>query len=193
MIYRLTMRAYVWKLTPDGPQTVVVRIGANNLSHVEIVEGLEEGDRIYLGTPPGSETPEFAQPESIIEAEDAIAFEAGSAMPAGMNRNDRQRGGRGGRGGGNNQFLDALRGFLVTEWPDRAEELQDPGNWFRMLREPGFQAEIEEAIQSNADLSDQWQDYRQRATSRSRGGDRTGRGGRGGDRTGRGRGGRDGR
>ena len=194
--------AYVWKLTPDGPETVMVKIGANNLSHVEVVEGLEEGDRIYLGTPPGAEAPEFEQPESIIEVEDAMASEAGSAMPAGMNRNatGRPRGGRGGRGGGrggrgnrgggDSQFLGALRGFLVIEWPDRAEELQDPRNWFRMLQEPGFQREVEEAIQPNADLSDQWRAYRERATSRNRGGDRAGRGG---DRTGRGRGGRDGR
>ena len=50
---------YVWKVTPEGPMAVTVEIGRNNLSKVEIVEGLQEGDQVFLGTPPGVEAPKL--------------------------------------------------------------------------------------------------------------------------------------
>jgi multidrug efflux pump subunit AcrA (membrane-fusion protein) len=55
---------FVWKVLPAGPKPVAVEIGANNLTHVEILAGLEEGERIYLVRPPGMELPrdERAQP-----------------------------------------------------------------------------------------------------------------------------------
>jgi multidrug efflux pump subunit AcrA (membrane-fusion protein) len=205
--------AYAWKITPDGPTAVIIEIGNNNLSHVEIVEGLQEGDMIYLGTPPGSEAPEFEQPEDGFEVEDAISLEPGSAVQAGMRsapdtggrpmgggrefgRGGRggRGGGRGGQGGGNNEFLNQLREHMIAEIPDRAAEFEDMGNWFRMLRDPGFQNEIEGAIQSRPDLLEQWQAYRERASSRGRdrgergqgpGRERGGRRGRGGQEPGR--------
>ena len=46
-------QTYVWRVTPDGPEVRTVQTGKSNSSHVEIVEGLWEGDRIYLGKATG--------------------------------------------------------------------------------------------------------------------------------------------
>jgi HlyD family secretion protein len=48
---------YVWKVTPRGPTAAAVELGANNLTHVQVLAGLTEGERIYLVRPPGSELP----------------------------------------------------------------------------------------------------------------------------------------
>ncbi len=48
---------FVWRMTPDGPAAVQVELGGNNLTHVEIVSGLAEGDRISLVRPAGAELP----------------------------------------------------------------------------------------------------------------------------------------
>lgn len=47
-------RSYVYKWTPEGPVPEVVALGANNLTRVEVIEGLSEGDQIYLVPPPGA-------------------------------------------------------------------------------------------------------------------------------------------
>jgi len=48
---------FVWKITPGGPVATKVELGGNNLTHVEIVAGLAEGDRISLVRPAGAELP----------------------------------------------------------------------------------------------------------------------------------------
>jgi multidrug efflux pump subunit AcrA (membrane-fusion protein) len=55
---------FVWKVRAEGPEHVAVEIGANNLTHVEILAGLVEGERIHLVRPPGVQLPrdERAQP-----------------------------------------------------------------------------------------------------------------------------------
>lgn len=50
---------YVWKQTPSGPVAQPVLLGANNLTNVVIIDGLEEEDRVYLSPPEGSAAPEF--------------------------------------------------------------------------------------------------------------------------------------
>lgn len=52
---------YVWKVTREGPVAQWVRFGASNLDHAEILEGLDEGEEIYLGVPPGSVPPAFGR------------------------------------------------------------------------------------------------------------------------------------
>lgn len=49
---------FVWKATPAGPQAARVRLGANNLTHVEIRDGLAAGERIHLVRPPGARLPD---------------------------------------------------------------------------------------------------------------------------------------
>lgn len=56
---------YVWKATPSGPQANVVKIGRSTLTHVEILEGVREGEQVFLAEPPGMVAPQFEQPQSI--------------------------------------------------------------------------------------------------------------------------------
>ena len=53
--------SYVFTATPRGPVAAEVKLGKNNLTHVEILSGLKEGDRIYLVDPPGARIPVPAQ------------------------------------------------------------------------------------------------------------------------------------
>ncbi len=61
---------FVWKVTPDGPLATPVALGANNLTHVEVVSGLAERDRIYLVRPPGARLPAGAEQGSEAPAEE---------------------------------------------------------------------------------------------------------------------------
>lgn len=48
---------YVFRSTSEGPTPVRVTIGRNNLTHVEIVAGLAEGDVVHLVPPEGAKLP----------------------------------------------------------------------------------------------------------------------------------------
>ena len=50
---------YVWKSTPAAPVATRVSLGRNNLTHVEIQEGVEVGDMVYLSPPLDVEPPTF--------------------------------------------------------------------------------------------------------------------------------------
>ena len=63
--------------SPELARTRVILLGASNLTRVEVLAGLEVGDRVYLVQPPGVQLPK-PPPE---EAEDKI--DAGNdAVPA---------------------------------------------------------------------------------------------------------------
>jgi len=49
---------YVWLLEGDVPVARRVTLGRNNLTHVEVLQGLAVGDRIRLVPPPGRELPD---------------------------------------------------------------------------------------------------------------------------------------
>lgn len=51
---------FVWLETAGGPVPAPVQLGASNLTHVEVLEGLAEGDRIHLVRPPGVRLPDAA-------------------------------------------------------------------------------------------------------------------------------------
>jgi hypothetical protein len=72
-------RHYVWKVGPDGPIAAPVELGANNLTHVQILAGLDEGERIYLVRPPGSELP--AAPEATTTPAEPAELGAAGAKP----------------------------------------------------------------------------------------------------------------
>ena len=61
---------FVWKITPDGPVAVKVELGGNNLTHVEVVSGLADRDRISLVRPAGAELP--GEEEERAEATEPI-------------------------------------------------------------------------------------------------------------------------
>ncbi|MEY2980506.1 MAG: hypothetical protein RL562_733 [Planctomycetota bacterium] len=58
---------YVWRASASGPEAIEVKIGRNTLSHVEILEGIDAGDQIYMAPPAGVLAPEFEQPQTIDE------------------------------------------------------------------------------------------------------------------------------
>jgi HlyD family secretion protein len=76
-------RHFVWKVTPGGPVATEVELGGNNLTHVEVIAGLAEGDQIHLVRPPGAQLPgaedQPEPPESGLEA----ARAEGARAPAG--------------------------------------------------------------------------------------------------------------
>jgi HlyD family secretion protein len=78
---------YVWKLTPSGPAATEVELGGNNLTDVQVLAGLDEGDRIYLVRPPGSQLPpdveEVLAPEQAAELGQAKASTSPASADAG--------------------------------------------------------------------------------------------------------------
>ncbi len=61
---------YVWKSTPTAPVATRVRLGRNNLTHVEIQEGVEVGDMVYLSPPLDVEPPTFDQGPAGLPTEE---------------------------------------------------------------------------------------------------------------------------
>ena len=51
------MCPFVFMDTPRGPVATEVELGQNNLTHVQILSGLKEGDRVYLVEPTGVRLP----------------------------------------------------------------------------------------------------------------------------------------
>jgi HlyD family secretion protein len=175
---------YVWKVTPEGPVATRVQLGLNNTTHVEIREGLEEGDRIYLAQPVGTELPEFDQPErerSLIPEIPILTTAA--AVDAGMRSrgsgSPRPTGGMGGgnmsgmsgrgMGGGSMQSLQQLREFLIEEIPEYSEQLADERGWFSLLRDPDFQRAADGALKLDPDLRAQWQGLQEMMSGMGRG------------------------
>lgn len=74
---RVGNQHFVWLLQGGDPVATRVELGANNLTHVEVVHGLSAGDRIHLVRPPGVELPEVEEdPEPDVTIEPPRATEA---------------------------------------------------------------------------------------------------------------------
>lgn len=98
-VRRVDRTQYVWKATQKGPTAAKVKLGRSTTAQVEILDGLVEGERIYLAPPPGSTAPKFPEEPSEVAAQDptpqlpgdvnrgvpavdAAAGEPGTAAPA---------------------------------------------------------------------------------------------------------------
>lgn len=68
---------FVWLATSEGPVAGPVELGANNLTHVEVVSGLREGDRVHLVRPRGVQAPEAAAADSGTGATDEASVARG--------------------------------------------------------------------------------------------------------------------
>jgi multidrug efflux pump subunit AcrA (membrane-fusion protein) len=55
---------YVWKGTSVGPVAQWVKLGSSNLDVAEVLDGLDDGEMVYLGIPEGSVPPTFGQEDS---------------------------------------------------------------------------------------------------------------------------------
>ena len=188
-VHRAETVHYVWKRTPSGPEAVRVTVGRNNLTHVEIEAGLEEGETIYLAVPPGAEIPEFNLPgnrglETVLG--DAAEDRANSER----RRRERERT----QAIMNNPALltGRLRTFLTEQLPDRAASLASDASFYRLLADDGFLDEMEQALTSDPALQEQWEAFRDAAQNQAPAAGRGGPGARGGNR-GPGRGGPRGR
>ena len=53
---------FVFKNTPNGPVAVPVELGVSNLTHVEVVKGVEDGDEVWLAPPAGHQLPGPKEP-----------------------------------------------------------------------------------------------------------------------------------
>lgn len=58
-VRRVDKHRYVWKATAGGPTAVEVKIGRSTTTQVEITDGLEVGQQVYLAPPPGTTEPKF--------------------------------------------------------------------------------------------------------------------------------------
>jgi hypothetical protein len=190
---------YLWKEATSGPVAQVVRVGRNNLTHVEVVDGLVEGETIFLAPPPGAELPEFAQAE---DAADAMFSSADvSRADAAMFRQQQRRQQVTALLENPTEFLGRLREFLLVELPNYGNELEDENNWMRLLSDPSFQDEADLVLGTAPTLLEAWQIFKDNGgqlsapggTNRPAGAGRGGPGGRGRGRGGRGRGGERGR
>ncbi len=68
---------YVWKVNGNGPLAVAVKVGRSTNEEVEILQGVEPGDRIYKAPPTGVMAPEFEQPV-VEDGPEMPTLEAGS-------------------------------------------------------------------------------------------------------------------
>ena len=115
---------YVWVHTGEGPVARQITLGQQNHTHTVVLEGLEEGEMVYMLEPLGMTAPEYEQPESTGLAlpdnwdEISQGYQQGLSVfdnpgafqtfqAGGANRDRSERGGgnrgrgRGERGGGN--------------------------------------------------------------------------------------------
>jgi hypothetical protein len=61
-VFRDRSANFVWKRTREGPAATRVKVGRQNKERVEILEGVDEGDVLYLVAPPGVAAPKLEQP-----------------------------------------------------------------------------------------------------------------------------------
>lgn len=152
---------YVWRAPAGGgdPEPVRVEIGRSNVSHVEIVSGVNEGDRLYLGPPAGANAPEYEQPERKIDqgsdleggmsAEEAKAAARKRREAETANRDKERRSEGGGQGGGS-ASMSGFTALLKRKLPQFATELEGgPRAIF------GNQ-QIKDAIQADPELKEKW-------------------------------------
>ena len=59
---------YVWLQTSGGPVARLIELDQKNDTHIVVLEGLSEGDQVFLENPEGIAPPSFAQPESEDDA-----------------------------------------------------------------------------------------------------------------------------
>lgn len=72
---------YVCKQGANGPEAVRIKVGRQNSERVEVLEGLAEGDVIYLKPPAGFTPPKFEQPVVATPPPAPNAPAAGAGQP----------------------------------------------------------------------------------------------------------------
>lgn len=115
---------YVWKEGPEGPVVQKVKVGRQNTERVEVLEGLAEGDSVYLKVPVGVQAPKLEQPI----APQAAVLKPGEGEPTaqrpapGNGANGSAAGGANANGGGRRGGGGAMRKKLVEMTPAELEE-----------------------------------------------------------------------
>ncbi|MHC5064326.1 MAG: efflux RND transporter periplasmic adaptor subunit, partial [Planctomycetota bacterium] len=178
---------FVWREGSSGPEAVRVEVGENNLTHVQILDPLKEGERVYLSPPPGLEAPTYEQPEfEDMTEEDAPGprREGAGNRPEGRNMNGSSSPSNGSFAGAssqNNSAMTAIREALAAKFPERTDLKAEGFGWMRAMREPEVQQAIKDDPQLNK-MVEEWRNSRSERGGRRGGGSRGGgsRGGRGG-------------
>ena len=114
-VVAVTDQQYVYVLQEDGPVRRRVKVGQSNQSHVEIIEGVDEGERVILN-PRSRFEQEIADLEASLsadrDAQEAKANEAVRERPAPAASTDTSAkpaagpGGKGGPGGNPAAFME---------------------------------------------------------------------------------------
>lgn len=180
---------YVWKATNDGPQAIEVKLGQNNLTHVQIVRGVSAGDEVYLAPPEGVDPPKFEQPEeqpakpARTGKSDGDLAQADPVAQTGQpgpeqrrpeqrrpeQRGQRQGGRRSGRRPMSSPAFNELLRMLAKKLPQRADDLKDPSTFFRVMRDP----DVAGVLESDPAISAKWTEI-QNSFRRRMGGSRGG-------------------
>ncbi len=169
---------FVWVAKEGGPEAVRVEVGENNLTHVQILDPLQEGENVFLSPPPGMEAPVYEQPEF----DDMQEEKSPAGKPEAGGRRGARSGGRDmngsftGASSQGNSAMTAIREALAAKFPDRNDLKAEGMGWVRAMREP----DIKQAIAEDPRLSKMIEDWRKSSSQgRGRGGRRGGRGDRG--------------
>ncbi|MFQ5503276.1 MAG: efflux RND transporter periplasmic adaptor subunit, partial [Planctomycetota bacterium] len=90
-VHRRGRVLYAWKETASGPLAVPVKTGISNDQFVRILEGLAEGERIYLSEPRGVEAPDFAElNEQLLQETEQRQRDLASTAEASMNNRGKE-------------------------------------------------------------------------------------------------------
>jgi multidrug resistance efflux pump len=169
-INREVRALYCWVHRDSGPVARQVQVGSESLAAVEITEGLEAGDWVYLNPPAGVQDPtDLVQPKPETEVKPVL----GSDEPAPV-RLDPELASKPFTEAESKDATERLTAWIREKFPEKVTDAEgDSRGMFRLFRDETVQAAIEQDPEM-AMLS-----ARLRATMMQRFGGGRGRGGRG--------------
>lgn len=141
---------YVWLDKPEGPVAHPVELGMNDFQFVEITDGLEEGDRVFLAVPPDAKEPEFTQPveelPDLPEPTEATPAEEGTddgnVVEAAASQDD---------GASIGELFQRLSSVLKTNHPELAPIVEkDRRAWMT-------NADVQRALREDEELKSTWE------------------------------------
>ena len=188
---------YIWKHTAAGPVATPVQAGRHNSERVVIMEGVAEGDLVYLTPPIGVSEPKFEQPAMPVAAplkDDGKAEPGMRGNPggdqAGPGGNRGNRGSRGNRGMGPTKKLaemnaEELQQFKdgLSRWDGMLDRMRDSMTEEQVQKFETSLAAVKKALDANKlDEAQAAMDAIRATMPRMGGGNRggNGQGGRGG-------------
>lgn len=183
---------YIWRQTANGPEAVIVEVGAHNEEKVEITSGVSEGDRVYRTPPGGQADPKFPQPEAPEVDPAEVEAAAAKARAEADGGGDSRRGGTDGDEGNSRRRGGSRKAYTEMDAAEVAAALERLRGMADRMPEGmrGSMTGIIQALEANdlqkaQDLSDAMRAQFRNRSGSGGGGERSGRGGDRGERGGR--------